>query len=104
MITKVNAMTKNKKVLDIRKLLLAVTAIVAVAMIGKGLSVSPIIKANDKTAEKLRDEIANEKSRIEEIDATYKMAGTDEFIEKIARENLGMIKANEIVFIDIAGQ
>ena len=96
-------MKNNKKKLDATKLLFAVTAIAAVAMIGKGFSVSPIIDANAKSAEKLREEIAKEQSSIEELDATWAMAGTDEFIEKIAREKLGMIKANEIVFIDVSG-
>ena len=97
-------MKKNMKKFDITKLLFAVTAIVSIAMIGKGFSVSPIIDSNDKIAAKLSEDIAKEQSRIEEIDATRSMAGTDEFIEKIAREKLGMIKANEIVFIDISGQ
>ena len=96
-------MKKNSKKLDISKLLFAITFVVAVVMIGKGIAVSPIIDANTKSAEKLMDDIAKEQSRIDEIDAISKMAGTDEFIEKIAREQLGMIKANEILFIDISG-
>ena len=96
-------MKNNKKRSNITKLLFAVTVIAAIAMVGKGLSVSPIIDANAKSAEKLREEIAKENSKIEELDATWAMAGTDEFVEKIAREKLGMIKANEIVFVDISG-
>ena len=30
------------------------------------------------------------------------MVGTDEYIEKIARDKLGMIKANEKIFIDVS--
>lgn len=96
-------MKKNKKRLDITKLLFAVTAIAAVTMIGKGIAVSPIIDANAKSADKLREEIAKEESRAEELDALIALEGTDEFTERIAREKLGMIKANEIVFIDISG-
>ena len=95
---------KNKKSkFDITKILFAATAIVAIIMIGKGISVSPIIDANSKSAAKLSEDIAKEQTRIEEIEAISSMVGTDEFIEKIAREKLGMIKANEIVFIDISG-
>ncbi len=96
-------MKNNKTNLNTTKILFAVTAIIAVVMIGKGISVAPIIDANSKSAEKLSEDIAKEQSRIEEIESISSMVGTDEFIEKIAREKLGMIKANEIVFIDISG-
>lgn len=97
-------MKKTKVKIDITKIIMAVTAIVAVAMVGKGFAVSPIIAANNEMAAKIQEDIDKENRRIEEIDLALKNAGTDEYIEKIAREKLGMIKANEIVFIDISGQ
>ncbi|MBR4172851.1 MAG: septum formation initiator family protein [Clostridia bacterium] len=97
-------MKKSGLKFDGIKLAMAVTAIVAVAMIGKGISVQPIIAANNEKAAKISEEIEQENQRIEEIDKAIQNAGTDEYIEKIAREKLGMIKANEIVFIDISGQ
>ncbi|MBQ7985649.1 MAG: septum formation initiator family protein [Clostridia bacterium] len=45
-----------------------------------------------------------EKQRIKEIDEVSEKVGTDEYTEKVAREKLGMIKSDEIVFVDISGQ
>lgn len=97
-------MRKSNQKLDMAKIVVAVTIIVCAAVIGKGFAVSPIIEANNGMAVKIQEEIDKENRRIEEIDAALESAGTDEYIEKIAREKLGMIKANEIVFIDISGQ
>ncbi|MBR4721366.1 MAG: septum formation initiator family protein [Clostridia bacterium] len=97
-------MRKKSIGFDITKVIMAITAIAVVVMIGKGISVQPIIAANNAKAEKIAEDIAKENQRIEEIDKAIQSAGTDEYIEKIAREKLGMIKANEIVFIDISGQ
>ncbi|HAL63405.1 MAG TPA: cell division protein FtsH [Clostridiales bacterium] len=55
-------------------------------------------------AAKIIEDIDRENHRIEELNRDLENAGTDEYIEKIAREKLGMIKANEIVFIDISGR
>ena len=97
-------MKKTGLKLNFRKILYVATAIIGIAMIGKGIAVQPVIEANDELASKLSEEIVDEKRHIEEIDAAIKNVGTDEYIEKIAREKLGMIKANEIVFVDISGQ
>ena len=97
-------MKKTNVKFDITKIILAVTAVVAVAMVCKGFAVSPIIAANNETAAKIQEDIDKENRRIKEIDEALENTGTDEYIEKIAREKLGMIKANEIVFIDISGQ
>lgn len=104
MIVKEKNMKKSSIGFDVTKMIMAVTAIVAVVMIGKGVSVQPIIAANNERAAKLAEDIAAENQRIEELDKAIQNVGTDEYIEKIAREKLGMIKANEIVFIDISGQ
>lgn len=104
LIVKVAIMKKTNERLNIVKLITAATAIVCVAMIGKGFAVSPIIAANNEMAAKISEDIDKENRRIEELDAALENVGTDEYIEKIAREKLGMIKANEIVFIDISGR
>lgn len=97
-------MKKAKAKLDITKVLIAATAITAVVLIAKGISFQPVIASNNEIAEKLAEDIKNETRTIEELNAVIESAGTDEYIEKIAREKLGMIRANEIVFIDLSGQ
>ena len=39
-----------------------------------------------------------EKERSEEINKLKKYVGTDEYIEEVAREKLGLVKENEILF------
>ena len=39
-----------------------------------------------------------------EADALKEIVGTDEYIEKIARERLGMVRNDEILFVDISGE
>lgn len=104
LIVKGRIMKKSGIKFDAPKLLIAIVAIVGVVMIGKGIAFQPIIAANNERAEKISEDIEKENQRIEELDKAIESAGTDEYIEKIAREKLGMIKANEIVFIDISGQ
>ena len=97
-------MKKTKKKFSYIKLMYVITAIIGIAMISKGFSIQPTIDDNDVLAAKLSEDIEIEKRRVEELDAAIKNIDTDEYIEKIAREKLGMIKANEIVFVDISGQ
>ncbi len=91
---KVNAMT----------CLIVVTVLASVTMIVKGFVLQPIISANEKKAQEIEESIEYENRRIEEIDSMIEKVGTDEYIEKVAREKLGMIKSDEIVFVDISGQ
>ena len=81
-----------------------ITVIASAVMIVKGIMLQPVISANNKKAVQISEDIDYENQRRKEIDAVMQKAGTDEYIEKIAREKLGMIKADEIVFVDISGQ
>lgn len=84
--------------------LMLVTCVISITMVVKGFMLQPAIAANDKKAAEIMESIEYENKRIEEIDAMMQEVGTDEYIEKVAREKLGMIKADEIVFVDISGQ
>lgn len=48
--------------------------------------------------EELQTQIDAEKERSEEINKLKKYVGTDEYIEEVAREKLGLVKENEILF------
>ena len=99
-------MMKKKPIfkLNIMTCLVLVTAVCAVTMIAKGIMLQPVIAANEAQVAKIIENIEYENQRIEEIDLMMEKVGTDEYIEKVAREKLGMIKADEIVFVDISGQ
>lgn len=51
--------------------------------------------------ESLRSKISQESQTYRELLDDFEMIGTDKYIEKIAREKLGMVKNNEKVFVDI---
>ncbi|MDO5391538.1 MAG: septum formation initiator family protein [Eubacteriales bacterium] len=46
----------------------------------------------------LREKIEAENARTEEIDQLKEYMKTDEYAEEVAREKLGLVKDNEIVF------
>ena len=46
----------------------------------------------------MQTQIDAEKERSEEINKLKKYVGTDEYIEEVAREKLGLVKENEILF------
>ena len=46
----------------------------------------------------LQAQIEEEQERSEEIDALKEYVGTDEYIESVAKEKLGLIHENEILF------
>lgn len=85
-------------------LLIVITAVVCVGMIVKAVMYQPVISAYEKRITETKENIEYEEQRIKEIDETSQKVGTDEYTEKIAREELGMIKSDEIVFVDISGQ
>lgn len=52
----------------------------------------------DAKAASLEQSIEDEQARTEEIEELKKYMQTDEYIEEVARDKLGLVKDNEIVF------
>ena len=46
----------------------------------------------------LQTQIDEEKERAEEIDQLEEYVGTDEYVEEVAKDKLGMVHENEIIF------
>lgn len=46
----------------------------------------------------LAQQIEEEKARAKEIDELEKYVGTDEYVEEVAKEKLGLVHENEIIF------
>lgn len=98
-------MKKKPKIkMNIATITILLAVIVSVGMIVKGIMYQPAISAHEKRKAEIEESIEYEKQKIKEIDETVEMVGTDEYTEKVAREKLGMIKSDEIVFVDISGQ
>ena len=73
-------------------------------MLIKGTTLQPEIIKNQDIISELQAQKAYEQKRGEEIDNMKQNVNSDEYIEKIAREKLGMVRKDEIIFIDVNGE
>ncbi len=60
-----------------------------------------LMHAKNLTLSKLQDKIDQEARLNEELNKEKDMIQSDEYIEKVARERLGMVKKDERVYVDI---
>ncbi len=74
------------------------------SMIFRGAVQRPQIKQYEAEIEELDIKIAEEKERQTEIDDLREKVNTDEYIEKIASEKLGLVKSNAKIFLDISDE
>ena len=77
-------------------------AAVSLIMIARGIAMQPQINSNKNMITELNAQIEDEKQNQEEVDEMRSKADTEEYIEKVARDTLGMVKSDEIVFIDVS--
>lgn len=84
------------------RLIKILLATVAVSMLFKGVMQQPQIAANKREIAKLNEQIKYEKQRQVEIDEMRDKVNTDEYIEKIAEEKLGLVKNNVKIFVDVS--
>ncbi len=71
-------------------------------MIFKGLMQIPQILENKEYAQYLADCIEYEQNRQNEVEELKDKVDTDEYIEKIASDKLGLVKNNSKIFIDVS--
>lgn len=60
-----------------------------------------LIYAKNLENSRIESKIAEEKKTNEELTKEKETINSDEYIEKVARDKLGMVKKNERVFVDI---
>ncbi len=80
--------------------ILAVCVYVACTLIDQRITLSK----SKEVAEEYKAKIAEAQIENQKLEDELEQAGTDEYLEKVAREKLGLVKANERVFIDITRQ
>lgn len=73
-------------------------------MIFRGAIQKPQIDRYEAEIEDLDRKIAEEKERQNEIDDLREKVNTDEYIERIASEKLGLVKSNAKIFVDISDE
>ena len=83
---------------------IAVTTVVILSgwFIINGLMQMPAIKANRQETAEVNTKIEEEKNRQAEIDDLTKKVNTDEYIERVASEKLGLVKSNATIFYDVS--
>ena len=57
-----------------------------------------------KVAQEYEEKIAQVEMENQKLEDELEKAGTDEYLEKVAREKYGLVKPNERVYIDITQQ
>ena len=58
------------------------------------------VKHLDSDIKQLKEEIEAEKSKTKSLNDMIQNRDSNEFIEKMAREQLGYVKPNEIIYVD----
>ena len=81
---------------------MASIGVVAVILLGallyEGQNLQSQLNFYQENEASLNDQIEEEKERTEEIDKTKEYMETDEYAEDVARNKLGLVKDNEVVF------
>ena len=83
-----------------RKSVLAVSAVVLLLFVvvsANSISLRAKEKAYRAQELELKEQLKEEKARTEEIKELGEYVGTDEYVEDVAREKLGLIHENEII-------
>ncbi len=75
-----------------------VVCMIAVFVCVKGENVKNKIAANELRAQSLAEQIEEEQDRTTEIEEMQEYMQSDEYTEKIAKEKIGLVKDNEIIF------
>lgn len=81
--------------------MLGITFVVSVLFIGmmvKGMELQDQLSSYNSKLEKLDEQLEEETQRTQEIDDLKDYMKTDEYAEQVAREKLGLVKGNEIIF------
>lgn len=75
-----------------------VVAILFIAMMTQSISVEKQLSQYQQELEELDNKMTEETERTKEIDDMKEYMETDEYAAEVARDKLGLVKDNEIVF------
>lgn len=87
-----------------RRIIITVVAVASCWMVIKGVMQIPTIEKNREELATLEASIENEKNRQAEIDDLATKVNSDEYIQRIASEKLGLVKSNAIIFYDVSDE
>ena len=75
-----------------------VVSLLVIALLYQGTSLQKKIEANEVRKTQIAEAYAAEQKRTEEIEQLQEEMQSDEYYEKIAKEKIGLVKDNEILF------
>ena len=98
-----NSKKKRVKKVDLqnRIAMLSITFVVGLLfiwMMSKGMELQKELDGYQAKLEQLNEQLEEEAQRTQEIDDLKDYMKTDEYAEEVAREKLGLVKGNEIIF------
>lgn len=91
----------NQKIANNYLGMAAITIVVLILLVGLTMQSNNLkarIAVYDAKAAALQQSIEDEQDRTKEIDEQKEYMQTDEYIAEVARDKLGLVKGNEIVF------
>lgn len=92
----------SKKSINFKRLgIFASTLLLLVYVVYTFVSQQISLAQREEIASKYREEISNAKLEQEQLKKELENSKSDEYLEKMAREKLGLVKANERVFVDV---
>lgn len=97
----------RKKLVDFykrhsRSITITVVVVLSGWFVINGLMQMPTISKNRTQTADVEQKIKEEKDRQAEIDDLTTKVNTDEYIERIASEKLGLVKSNATIFYDVS--
>lgn len=87
-----------------RRIIVWAVIIISAGMVFKGLMQYPQISKNSREIAIFEKKAEEERNRQAEIDDLRTKVNTDEYIQRIASEKLGLVKSNAKIFKDISGE
>ena len=85
-----------RRIFKLRNLLFLALAAGLVALI---ISQQSVLDRNIERNEALKENIQEAQQKIEDLEEEKSILGSDEYVERKARENLGYVKSDETVFV-----
>lgn len=98
---KKNKAKARKRTVQHKTSILSITGVVVMLAVVLSVGSISLRRKNEAYKEqeaKLEAQLEEEQARAEEIDELEEYVGTDEYIEDVAKEKLGLVYPNEILF------
>lgn len=68
------------------------------------VSQQSVLNKNSKEISDLSDQLTQTQSSLDKAEDSEEIYSSDEFVEKVARDRLGLVRPDETVFVDITAR